>query len=312
MFKLAFVFPGQGSQALKMMDGFATNQIVQDTFAVAKKVLGIDFWEMLHEETAARINNTIYTQPLLLTANYAIYKAWSQEFATKGPDFFAGHSLGEYCALVASGVLDFVDALRLVQKRAQLMQDAVAPGAGAMAAVLGLDDEAVVAACQEVMHSGVGIVEGVNFNAPGQVVIAGETLAVDAAKVVLQAKGARKILPLAVSVPSHCQLMLSAAHALAEEFNQVNFKDALIPIVQNINGLASKDAAILKDGLVKQLYSPVLWSKSVGTLSEHEVTVIVECGPGKVLSGLNKRIYPDAQIFNLNNPADLVALSQVF
>ncbi len=306
--KIAFVFPGQGSQTLKMMDNLADMPIVRQTFATAQEVLGVDFWAMLQEEKPEQINNTLNTQPLLLTANYAIYCAWLQYTLQVLPDYVAGHSLGEYSALVASGVLEFSDALQLVQKRAQFMQEAVAPGAGAMAAVLGLADDVVIACCKEVMDSGMGVVEGVNFNAPGQVVIAGAALAVEQAKLLLQAKGARRVLPIPVSVPSHCQLMQPAAARLAEELQLINFKTAQIPLVQNINAYLSSDVATLKQGLVQQLYSPVLWSQSVNTLMEQQVQALVECGPGKVLSGLNKRIAPNAQIFNLQTPEDLATL----
>lgn len=309
--KFAFVFPGQGSQALKMMDGFAELAIVRETFASASDALGIDLWNMLQEETPANINQTINTQPLLLTASYATYLAWLEVSGNKLPSLVAGHSLGEYSALVASGVLDFIDAVKLVRKRAEYMQDAVKPGEGAMAAVLGLADELVVEGCAEVMASGVGVVQGVNFNSLGQVVIAGNKLAVEKAAEVLKAKGARKVMPLPVSVPSHCDLMKPAAERLALEFDNVNFNNPQIAIIQNVNAQVANDVASIKDGLLKQLYSPVLWTKSVATIAADEVNVIVECGPGKVLSGLNKRIHETAQLFNLHNYADLEKLNSV-
>lgn len=307
--KFAFVFPGQGSQALKMMDGFAELTVVRDTFAGASDALGIDLWNMLQEETPANINQTINTQPLLLTASYATYLAWLEVSGNKLPSLVAGHSLGEYSALVASGVLDFIDAVKLVRKRAEYMQDAVKPGEGAMAAVLGLADELVVEGCAEVMASGIGVVQGVNFNSLGQVVIAGNKLAVEKAAEVLKAKGARKVMPLPVSVPSHCDLMKPAAERLALEFDNVNFNNPQIAIIQNVNAQVANDVASIKDGLLKQLYSPVLWTKSVATIAANEVNVIVECGPGKVLSGLNKRIHETAQLFNLHNYADLEKLN---
>lgn len=309
--KFAFVFPGQGSQALKMMDGFAELAVVRDTFASASDALGIDLWNMLQEETPANINQTINTQPLLLTASYATYLAWLEVSGNKLPSLVAGHSLGEYSALVASGVLDFIDAVKLVRKRAEYMQDAVKPGEGAMAAVLGLADELVVEGCAEVMASGIGVVQGVNFNSLGQVVIAGNKLAVEKAAEVLKAKGARKVMPLPVSVPSHCDLMKPAAERLALEFDNVNFNNPQIAIIQNVNAQVANDVASIKDGLLKQLYSPVLWTKSVATIAADEVNVIVECGPGKVLSGLNKRIHETAQLFNLHNYADLEKLNSV-
>ncbi len=311
MTKCAFVFPGQGSQALKMMDGLVEFDVVKKTFDLASEAIGIDFLAMLQEETAENINQTINTQPLLLTASYATYLAWLEISGNKLPHFVAGHSLGEYSALVASGVLNFIDAVKLVRTRAQYMQEAVKPGEGAMAAVLGLADELVVEGCQEVVSSGAGIVEGVNFNSAGQVVIAGQKAAVEKASEILKIKGARKVMPLPVSVPSHCQLMKPAAEKLALELDQVNFNAPQIPVVQNVNALVATDIASIKEGLVKQLYSPVLWTKSVQTLANEQVAILVECGPGKVLSGLNKRIHETAQLFNLQNKADLENLNQV-
>lgn len=310
MTKFAFVFPGQGSQALKMMDGFAEFAVVKETFAKASSSIGVDLWAMLQEETADNINQTINTQPLLLTASYATYLAWLETSGNKKPDFVAGHSLGEYSALVASGVIDFVDAVKLVRKRAEYMQEAVKPSEGAMAAVLGLADDLVIECCAEVMSSGVGVVQGVNFNSVGQVVIAGNKAAVEQASEVLKAKGARKVMPLPVSVPSHCDLMKPAAERLALELNQVAFNVPQIPVVQNVDAKVATDIAAIKDGLVKQLFSPVLWTKSVTTLANNDVAVIVECGPGKVLSGLNKRIHESATLFNLNSLETIAALNE--
>lgn len=308
MTKFAFVFPGQGSQALKMMDALAEISVVRDVFKQASDTLEIDFWAMLQEETAENINQTINTQPLLLTASYATYLAWLEKSANRVPDFVAGHSLGEYSALVAAGVIDFTDAVKLVRKRAEYMQEAVKPGEGGMAAVLGLADELVIEGCAEVMSSGIGVVQGVNFNSPGQVVIAGSKAAVDQAAEVLKAKGARKVMPLPVSVPSHCDLMKPAAEKLAQELDRIQFNQPKISIVQNVNAAIANDIASIKDGLVKQLYSPVLWTDSVKTLAAQDVSIIVECGPGKVLSGLNKRIHETAVIFNLNSQETLAAL----
>lgn len=308
MTKFAFVFPGQGSQALKMMDALAEISVVRDVFKQASDTLEIDFWAMLQEETAENINQTINTQPLLLTASYATYLAWLEKSANRVPDFVAGHSLGEYSALVAAGVIDFTDAVKLVRKRAEYMQEAVKPGEGGMAAVLGLADELVIEGCAEVMSSGIGVVQGVNFNSPGQVVIAGSKAAVDQAAKVLKAKGARKVMPLPVSVPSHCDLMKPAAEKLAQELDRIQFNQPKISIVQNVNAAIANDIASIKDGLVKQLYSPVLWTDSVKTLAAQDVSIIVECGPGKVLSGLNKRIHETAVIFNLNSQETLAAL----
>lgn len=310
MSKFAFVFPGQGSQALKMMDAFNGLSIVKDTFTAASAAVGVDLWEMLQEETPDNINQTINTQPLLLTASYATYLAWLEKSSDNGkPSLVAGHSLGEYTALVASGVINFIDAVKLVRKRAEYMQEAVKPGEGGMAAVLGLSDDLVIEGCAEVMASGVGVVQGVNFNSVGQVVIAGNKLAVEKASVVLKEKGARKVMPLPVSVPSHCDLMKPAADKLAIALNEVHFETSKIPVIQNVNAEITTDVAQLKDGLIKQLYSPVLWTKSVAAIAENGIDIIVECGPGKVLSGLNKRIHETAQLFNLNNLDDIAKLS---
>lgn len=311
MSKFAFVFPGQGSQSLKMMDALGDLDIVKDTFVEASDAIDIDLWEMLQEETPDNINQTINTQPLLLTASYATYLAWLDKYGkTKMPNLVAGHSLGEYTALVASGVISFTEAVKLVRKRAEFMQDAVKPGEGSMAAVLGLSDDLVIEGCAEVMNSGVGVVQGVNFNSVGQVVIAGNKLAVEKASEVLKLKGARKVMPLPVSVPSHCDLMKPAAEKLAVELNSVNFEVPKISVIQNVNAEIVTDITLLKDGLVKQLYSPVLWTKSITTIATHGIDIIVECGPGKVLSGLNKRIHETAQLFNLHNLDDFAKLSE--
>lgn len=311
MTKFAFVFPGQGSQSLKMMDGFANISVVKKLFAEASNIINVDLWSMLQEDTSDNINKTVNTQPLLLVASYATYLAWLELSDNKLPDLVAGHSLGEYTALVASGVLNFADAVQLVHKRAEYMQEAVKPGEGAMAAVLGLADELVIEGCAEVMNSGLGVVQGVNFNSAGQVVIAGNKLAVEKASEVLKVKGARKVMPLPVSVPSHCDLMKPAAEKLALELNNVNFSSPKIPVIQNVNAEVVTNVEQLKEGLVKQLYSPVLWSQSVTTIANNGVNVIAECGPGKVLSGLNKRIHENAQLFNLHNSDDIMNLSSI-
>lgn len=311
MTKFAFVFPGQGSQSLKMMDGFAENPIVRNTFKTASQRLDIDLWAMLQEDTVDSINQTVNTQPLLLTAGYATYLAWLDVSGNKYPDVVAGHSLGEYTALTASGVLEFGDAVYLVRKRAEYMQSAVKPGEGAMAAVLGLDDETVIAGCKEVMDSGAGVVQGVNFNSAGQVVIAGAKAAVDKAAEVLKGKGARRVQLLPVSVPSHCDLMRPAAEQLATDLAAIQFNIPQIPVIQNVSGELVDDVTIIKDGLLKQLYSPVLWTKSVKTLAQNQIDIIVECGPGKVLSGLNKRIHETAQLVNFHNIGDLTNLKTI-
>ncbi len=294
----AFVFPGQGSQSLKMMDNYLSSDIVQDTFTLAKSVLGTDFLSMLQEETPDNINQTINTQPLVLTAGYAMYREWIHK-GGKLPQVMAGHSLGEWTALVASGAIDFKDALNLVRLRAQSMQAAVKPGDGAMAAVLGLDDEIIVAVCKSVELDTGGVVAGVNFNSPGQVVIAGSTDSVNRASELLKEKGARKVQPLPVSVPSHCSLMLPASIKLAEALKNVTFNPPQIPVLHNFNVEQYTDVAMIKEALVKQLYMPVLWTQTISKIANTGVLKIVESGPGKVLSGLNKRINPELASYNL-------------
>lgn len=317
MTKFAFVFPGQGSQSLGMMNGFIDNPMVKMVFERAQQVLNVDFLEMLNADDPSAINQTINTQPLLLCAGYANFLAWREESATDKltnviPSVVAGHSLGEYTALVANGMLDFVDGLKLVRRRAQLMQDAVPEGEGAMAAIVGLKDELVIELCNEVSSSeNLGVVEAVNFNAPGQVVVAGHIVAVTKACDLLKAKGAKLAKMLPVSVPAHSSLMKPAAEKLAVELNNIEFRPSNVSIIQNYNAQITNDIDQIKKGLVKQLYSPVLWTQSISALAKDDVNILVECGPGKVLTGLNKRINPAAQLFNLHNLADIHTLQQI-
>lgn len=299
----AFVFPGQGSQSLKMMDGMAEFSEVKETFAIASRVLDVDFWSLLQEETPDKINQTVNTQPLMLISGYATYLAWKNRQG-KLPSIVAGHSLGEWTALVVSGVIKFTDALKLVKFRAEVMQEAVAPGAGAMAAVLGMDDDAIVKICQQVSQETNLVVAGVNFNSPGQVVIAGDKVAVDKAMLVLKDSGAKKVQLLSVSVPSHCKLMLNASNKLAKELSLVEFSTPQIPIVHNYNAKIYADNELIKDALVKQLYLPVLWTDVINIITSRGINKIVECGSGKVLSGLNKRINKDIISYNLHNQMD--------
>lgn len=296
----AFVFPGQGSQSLKMMDGLLGYDAVHEVFNKAKTVLGVDFLAMLNEDTADNISQTINTQPLMLVSGYAAYQAWIAQ-GGKLPQIMAGHSLGEWTALVASGVIDFADALNLVMIRATAMQDAVAPGAGAMAAVIGLDDDTINLVCEQVAKNSGGVVAGVNFNSPAQVVIAGNKSSVEAAAVALKDSGAKKVQMLAVSVPSHCSLMSSASDKLATALASVKFNSPQIEVLHNFNVETYTDGELIKQALIKQLCQPVLWSKTVGTIASCGITSIVECGPGKVLSGLNKRINENLVSYNLRN-----------
>lgn len=286
MIKFAFFFPGQGSQSVGMMNGFADNPIIQNTFAEASDILGVDLWAMATEENEA-INETTNTQPIMLTAGVATWRAW-QEVSAHKPQMLAGHSLGEYTALVASGALQFKDALPLVRYRAEVMQSAVPAGVGAMAAILGLDDETVRAVCAEAAQG--EVVEAVNLNSPGQVVIAGNKAAVERGMEIAKAKGAKRALPLPVSVPSHCALMKPAAVKLEAYLKQVSLAAPQIPVLHNADVASYQDAEKIKDALVRQLYSPVRWVETIQAIAAQGVTQTAECGPGKVLAGLTKRI----------------------
>jgi [acyl-carrier-protein] S-malonyltransferase len=286
MSKFALLFPGQGSQAVGMMAGFADSAIIRDTFKEASDILGVDLWAMATEPNEA-INETTNTQPIMLTAGVATWRAWQVSNKVL-PSVLAGHSLGEYTALVASGALSFADALPLVRYRAEVMQSAVPAGVGAMAAILGLDDEAVRAVCAEAAQD--EVVEAVNLNSPGQVVIAGNKAAVERGMELAKAKGAKRALPLPVSVPSHCALMKPAAEKLAEYLKNVQVNTPQIPVLHNADVASYQDGEQIKDALVRQLYSPVRWVETVQAIHAQGVTQTAECGPGKVLAGLTKRI----------------------
>lgn len=308
--KSAFIFPGQGSQSVGMLsDAAEAWPIINKTFAEASNVLGYDLWQLCQKGPAEELNQTMVTQPALLTASVALWRQW---FVAGGraPSFVAGHSLGEYSALVAAESLDFVEAVKLVRLRGELMQQAVPAGEGKMAAILGLDDADVVAACENAAQG--EVVSAVNFNAPGQVVIAGSAVAVDRAIEVCKEQGARKAMPLPVSVPSHCALMKGAAEELAEALNDVRFNDAVIPVVQNVHASAETDAEKLKANLLKQLYSPVLWTDSVRKLVSEGVETAVECGTGKVLAGLIKRIDRSLTVYGIEDPDSLAKALEAF
>lgn len=286
--KLAFVFPGQGSQQVGMLSDLASQyDVIGDTFAEASQALGYDLWALVKDGPAEALNRTEVTQPAILTASIALWRLWLQKKGQQ-PDYLAGHSLGEYSALVAANVLSLADAVRLVEKRGQLMQAAVPEGEGSMAAILGLDDQVVVDTCAAAAQG--EVVEAVNFNTPGQVVIAGAKEAVARAIEALKAAGAKRALPLPVSVPSHCALMKPASEQLAHELKALNLADAEIPVVQNTVAIAQTKASDIEANLIEQLYRPVLWSQSVAELIRLGTTETIECGPGKVLTGLNKRI----------------------
>lgn len=300
----AFFFPGQGSQSLGMMNGFAEQAIVKATFDEASAVLGQDLWAMINGEDAELIGQTVNTQPIMLAAGIATYRAYL-EAGGKIPSVVAGHSLGEYTALFAAGALDFADAVKLVRLRAELMQSAVPQSIGAMAAILGLEDEQVKAICAEAAQG--EVVEAVNFNSPGQVVIAGNTAAVERAMAAAKEAGAKRALPLPVSVPSHCSLMKPAAEKLAEALKDITIKQPQIRVIHNADVASYDDADKIKDALVRQLYCPVRWTETVNALVSEGITESAECGPGKVLAGLVKRINKEASCSALTNADQVTA-----
>lgn len=297
---LAFVFPGQGSQSLGMLaEQGGQQKLVLDTFAEASEALGYDLWALTQQGPEEQLNQTDKTQPAILTASIALWRLWLAEGGAR-PAYVAGHSLGEYSALVAAGSLAFADAVKLVERRGQLMQQAVPAGQGGMAAILGLEDADVLAACAEAAQG--EVVSAVNFNAPGQVVIAGAAAAVERAIEACKARGAKRAMPLPVSVPSHCALMKPAAERFAESIEALAWQAPQIPLVQNVSAAVAADLDVLKRDLLAQLYSPVRWVESMVCLSESGVTDLVECGPGKVLSGLNKRCVKGVNTHNLDTP----------
>lgn len=307
MSKLAFFFPGQGSQSVGMMAGFAESTIVKDTFVEASDLLGQDFWKMVTEENSD-INETTNTQPIMLMAGVATWR-YVQQHTDLKPTVLAGHSLGEYTALVAGEAISFADALPLVKHRAEVMQKAVPVGVGAMAAVLGLDDEAVLALCDEAKEN--EVLQAVNFNSPGQVVIAGNKGAVERGMVLAKEKGAKRAVALPVSVPSHCLLMKPAADALADYLKDVSVSTPSIQVLHNADVTAYEDAEKIKDALVRQLYSPVRWVETVQQVVNSGITQAAECGPGKVLAGLTKRIDKTLPCAALLTPDAVDALAGV-
>lgn len=302
---IAFVFPGQGSQSVGMLAELGANhRVVVETFSQASQVLGYDLWELVQHDQSEQLNQTHITQPALLSASVALWRLWLEKGGIT-PTMLAGHSLGEYSALVCAGALGFSDAIRLVEARGQFMQAAVPPGQGAMAAIIGLDNDAIVLAC-EVSAQG-ETVAPVNYNSPGQVVIAGAKLAVERAMVVCKAAGAKRALALPVSVPSHCALMLPAAEKLRTILAGVKINLPIIPVVHNVDAkLASSSEAIISN-LVAQLHQPVLWTQCVESIAASGVDLVVECGPGKVLNGLTKRINKTLQSASINDAASLAA-----
>ncbi len=305
---LAFVFPGQGSQTVAMLQDFAEHSVVQDTFKEASSALGYDLWQLIATGPAEKLNQTNFTQPALLTASVALWRVWQEE-SNVMPSVMAGHSLGEYSALVCAGVFSLTQAVKLVEKRGEFMQACVPAGTGAMAAIIGLEDKAIIDACQQAQAD--EVVAAVNFNSPGQVVIAGHKEAVARAGELCKESGAKRVLPLPVSVPSHCALMNEAAIKLSAELDKINFNKPLVDVVNNVDVRIENSYEAIKTALVKQLYSPVRWSETITQLGENGVTAMIEVGPGKVLQGLAKRINKSISCVSFNDQASLVKAKEL-
>ena len=306
--KFAFVFPGQGSQSMGMMAAYGDG--VRQTFQEASDALDMDLWDLVANGSAEALNQTVNTQPVMLTAGVAVWRLWQQQGGAM-PAMMAGHSLGEYTALACAGAIGFADAVRLVRLRAEAMQSAVPEGVGAMAAVLGLDDDTVRALCAEAAQG--EVLEAVNFNSPGQVVIAGNKAAVDRGCALAKEKGAKRALPLPVSVPSHCALMKPAAEKLSAALAGIEIKAPAVPVLHNADVAAYADPDAIRDALARQLYRPVRWVETVQAMGQQGVQLIAECGPGKVLAGLNKRILdnvPTLAVTDMAAMEDVLAKSR--
>ncbi|KJY95928.1 ACP S-malonyltransferase [Pseudoalteromonas piscicida] len=303
--KIALFFPGQGSQSVGMLSELlASSDIVKATFAEASEALGYDLAELVLNGPEEELNQTHRTQPALLTASVAIFRAW-QEKGVEAELTLAGHSLGEYSALVCAEVLTLVDAVKLVEKRGLYMQEAVPAGTGSMAAIIGLDDDVIAKVCAESAQG--DVVSPVNYNSPGQVVIAGHVEAVNRASEACKEAGAKRALPLAVSVPSHCALMKTAADKLAKDLEALAFSEPKFDVINNVDVAVAKDAAAIKDALIRQLYSPVRWTETVQAVAKEGVTTTFEFGPGKVISGLVKRIDRSVSCVSVNDLAAIAA-----
>jgi len=305
MHNIGFVFPGQGSQKLGMLADLATHfGVIEETFAEASAVLGKDLWEVSQVDLNEQLNQTDITQPVLLAASVAIWRVWHSQQGVQ-PSILAGHSLGEYSALVCSGVLAFGDAVQIVHQRGRHMQAAVSAGTGKMAAIVGFDDVKIAGLCEQAAQG--QVVSAANFNSPGQTVIAGDVDAVERAMVLCKEAGAKRALPLNVSVPSHCALMGPAAEQLQAELDRVQFNSPQIPVVQNVNAQICGDPNLIKENLIKQMYAPVLWVDSIKCMGANGVQKILECGPGRVLSGLIRRIEPDISCFASEAPETMTS-----
>ncbi|HHT7762598.1 ACP S-malonyltransferase [Pasteurella multocida] len=311
MKKFAMVFPGQGSQAVGMLAELATEYpVVEETFKQASDVLGYDLWQLVQQGPAEELNKTWQTQPALLAASVAIYRVWQEKYPHLKPAVIAGHSLGEYSALVCAGALDFQDAVKLVELRGKLMQQAVPEGTGAMYAIIGLDNEAIISACADAAQG--EVVSAVNFNSPGQVVIAGAKAAVERAAAACKDAGAKRALPLAVSVPSHCALMKPAADQLAVSLDNIAIRTPTTAVINNVDVACETENSEIRHALVRQLYSPVRWTETVERMAKDGVQVLVEVGPNKVLTGLTKRIVADLQATAVNDLTSLNAVDELF
>jgi len=302
----AIIFPGQGSQAVGMLaDLYENHQVVKDTFKEASDALGYDVWALVSEDAEDKLNKTEFTQPALLTSSVAVWRAYLDNGGEK-PTFLAGHSLGEYSALVCANVMSLADGVKLVEKRGQYMQQAVPAGTGAMAAIIGLADDAIAKACEDAAQG--QVVSSVNFNSPGQIVIAGNKEAVERAMELCKEAGAKRALPLPVSVPSHCALMKPAADQLAKDLDNLVFNKPDVAVVNNSDVVAEQSPAAIKQALIKQLYSPVRWTETIQYFAVEGITECFEFGPGKVLSGLSKRIDKSISCVSIGDSASLEAM----
>lgn len=309
MMSIAFLFPGQGSQAVGMMRAYGDEATLRTTFAEASEVLNVDLWHLVEAGPKEALDQTVNTQPAMLAAGVACYRLWRERGGAE-PSFMAGHSLGEYTALTCAGALDFADALRLVRLRAQAMQAAVPEGQGGMAAILGLDDDTVRALCAEAADD--EVLAAVNFNSPGQVVIAGHRAAVERAMALAKARGAKRAVALPVSVPSHCPLMQPAAEQLRQALAEIDIQPPSVRVIHNADVAEHREPEAIREALARQLYQPVRWVETIRYLHAQGVERFIECGPGKVLAGLNKRILSDVPVYALADAAGMTqALAMV-